>query len=329
MLFSVVIPVYNTSPVFLQACLNSVAVHKNLEVLIIDDGSTDKETIRICDDYDKQFDFIKTIHRSNGGPSDARNAGIAEASGEYIIFLDSDDWWEGNFLMKSQEIIKKSHPDIIICEAQKIEYTTGYIVHIGKKLIEIKQWHNGADALKDLLVLDNGYEWYAWRYLIRKDFLINNELSFAKGIFYEDVELIPRMIYRANKVFAIPGAFVQYCYHNPMSILNTPSVKKSRDKLAVVKRNVEFAEKIAESDLKKLFLQNISQLFLSAYGDYNNGAALSIDEIKENVSILRYNKSTYGKFVCRLTEIFGINLGTRLVKLAGVVIKLRSKTVKR
>lgn len=91
-LISIIIPVYNVEE-YLSACLKSVIgqTYKNLEIIVVDDGSTDKSGM-ICDEYCNRDNRITVIHKKNGGLSDARNAGLKAAKGQYIGFVDSDDW---------------------------------------------------------------------------------------------------------------------------------------------------------------------------------------------------------------------------------------------
>ena len=97
MRYSVIIPVYNVEK-YLERCLDSVVTqdYNDFEVIIVDDGSTD-ESGEICDRYAKEYDNIRVIHQSNMGLSGARNTGIKNSGGEYILFLDSDDQWTGDF----------------------------------------------------------------------------------------------------------------------------------------------------------------------------------------------------------------------------------------
>ena len=100
---SIIVPVYNLEK-YLPRCLNSVCnqTYKNLEIILVDDGSTDKSS-DICDNWAKKDSRIIVIHKKNGGVSSARNAGIKKATGEYIHFVDGDDWLELNCYEKIVE----------------------------------------------------------------------------------------------------------------------------------------------------------------------------------------------------------------------------------
>lgn len=91
-LISVIVPIYNVEK-YLARCVDSIVnqTYKNLEIILVDDGSPDR-CPQMCDDYAEKDSRIKVVHKKNGGLSDARNAGMAVATGEYISFIDSDDW---------------------------------------------------------------------------------------------------------------------------------------------------------------------------------------------------------------------------------------------
>ena len=117
MQFSIVIPVYNVAP-YLRECVDSVLAQNSTdyEIILVDDGSTDNSPA-ICDEYAEKYSQIKVIHKANGGLSDARNFGIKKAQGDYLMFLDSDDFWNReNVLLDLHNIIKENNPDLIIHE---------------------------------------------------------------------------------------------------------------------------------------------------------------------------------------------------------------------
>ena len=112
---SIIIPTYNSEK-YLKRCINSICnqTYKNIEIIIIDDGSTDN-TFNICEEYSKKDDRVKFIHKKNEGVSVARNIGIENANGKYIMFVDSDDWIENNTVEILYNISKKEKADIVQC----------------------------------------------------------------------------------------------------------------------------------------------------------------------------------------------------------------------
>lgn len=114
---SVIVPVYNVEP-YLRKCLDSLLsqTYKDFEIVLIDDGSPDKSG-DICDEYAQKYENISVIHQKNAGPSTARNAGIEQATGEYITFVDSDDWVTETFL----EDMMRSSADLLCQEAERLD----------------------------------------------------------------------------------------------------------------------------------------------------------------------------------------------------------------
>jgi Glycosyltransferases involved in cell wall biogenesis len=114
-LFSIIVPIYNVD-LYLEECLNSICkqTYTNFEVILVDDGSTDKSGA-ICDMYVKRDQRFRVIHKKNGGLVSARQAGVTEAKGDYIVCVDGDDWISLNYLLMFKEEIENNHPDIICC----------------------------------------------------------------------------------------------------------------------------------------------------------------------------------------------------------------------
>lgn len=113
---SVIIPVYKVEK-YLCQCVDSVINQKldNIEIILVDDGSPDN-CPHICDDYQEMYEYVKVIHKQNGGLSSARNAGIKAATGRYIIFMDSDDWWNPEVSVSKMiaEVTEKPYVDMFL-----------------------------------------------------------------------------------------------------------------------------------------------------------------------------------------------------------------------
>ena len=111
---SVIIPVYNDEK-YLANCLNSVLKqsYSNLEIILVDDGSTDK-TPEICEKYREKYQNIRVLHKKNGGVGSSRNAGLAMATGDYVLFIDDDDWIEDNHIEELYNLLKKNDADIAV-----------------------------------------------------------------------------------------------------------------------------------------------------------------------------------------------------------------------
>lgn len=123
-LVSVIVPVYNVER-YLNRCVNSILnqSYKNIEIILVDDGSLDNCPM-ICDDFSEAYDNIKVIHKSNGGLSSARNAGIEASSGSYISFIDSDDFVDPDFIHRLYSLIKKNAADLAMLTYQEVTLKT-------------------------------------------------------------------------------------------------------------------------------------------------------------------------------------------------------------
>ena len=116
----VIIPIYNVER-YLEKCIDSIInqTYKDFKLLLVDDGSTDKSG-EICDKYAERYEFIRVIHKENGGASDARNRGLEESDSEYIAFLDSDDYIDMHYLEILYEILSKNHADLAVCSMRNV-----------------------------------------------------------------------------------------------------------------------------------------------------------------------------------------------------------------
>lgn len=208
---SVIIPVYNTEQ-FLSQCLNSIVhqTHKNLEIIIVNDGSKDNSD-EICQRFAKIDKRIKIIYQKNSGISAARNTGLKIATGDYIHFIDSDDYIDLDYYEKIISANKGIDADIIAAGVvsqngsfYNIEYKHKTILTtLTEKFIE-------TNALSNCTV---------WRYVFKRNFLNKNKLIFANGRIFEDMLFIPNTMRLANYVLTVPGTYYHYVF-NANSLLN-------------------------------------------------------------------------------------------------------------
>ena len=163
-LISVIIPVYKVEK-YLEKCVDSVInqTYKNLEIILVDDGSPDN-CPKICDEYAKKDKRIKVIHKENGGVGSARNKGMEKAVGEYITFVDSDDWLEKNFIQEMLFIINKYKVDYVTCGYYRVYENKKEIINgnLEEIVIDSKEYAN------KLLNVQNGYGFVHMK-LIKKE----------------------------------------------------------------------------------------------------------------------------------------------------------------
>ncbi|MDY4576590.1 MAG: glycosyltransferase family A protein [Anaerobutyricum hallii] len=194
-IFSIIVPVYNVANYLdkaIESILSQTISRDVYEVILVDDGSTDNSGIK-CDTWrNKNPDLIKVIHKENGGLGFARNSGLEMASGEYIIFLDSDDYWiDNDALGRFVSTIKKDDPDVIVFKNCIYDEETGLVK-------EPKKDRKEKIRLEDAVKLEY-FDFSAWNKVVKKSLLVNNNINFKKGI-SEDMLWSYKILLCAKKI---------------------------------------------------------------------------------------------------------------------------------
>lgn len=201
---SVIVPVYNVE-LYLEKCLQSLVNQtlQEIEILVVNDGSQDN-SLRIIDDFqakypDKIFGFVK----ENGGLSDARNFGIDRAKGQYIAFVDSDDYVSEAMFEEMYNLAEKHHAEMAICNLQKVDEEG----NTTQKLTQLPGFP-GKIVLEDHLSVFSDISYFACNKIIRRDLF--REKRFKKGIHFEDIELIPQILLECHILAFSPNFHYQY-----------------------------------------------------------------------------------------------------------------------
>lgn len=200
-LISVIVPVYNVEK-YLNDCVSSIVnqTYKELEIILVDDGSSDL-CPSMCDEWAKRDKRIIVIHKKNGGLSDARNAGIEISTGEYIGFVDSDDYIELNMYELMLAALKKNDADYCACGVQT-EYEDG------RSVFRKREFFVGdSEQTLEMLYNDNEFPVWSWCKLSTRE--LWNTLRFPVGKNYEDAFTTYIVIDNAKKIVRIP----EMCYH--------------------------------------------------------------------------------------------------------------------
>ena len=206
-LISIIVPVYNAEK-YLKECVDSILCQtfKDFELILIDDGSTDNCS-EICDAYAKMDSRVCVIHKENGGQAEARNRGIDIAQGQYITFIDSDDWVCHYYLEQMFSAIHKTGADISLCGLQSFD--DGESITLESK----KDYRYDCLSGREVCTRYYQMEWIINVGPVGKLFSVNliNDTRFPNGKIYEDQGTIPRLIYPANKVaFIKDSSFYAY-----------------------------------------------------------------------------------------------------------------------
>ena len=208
---SIIVPVYNVEN-YIEKCLETLVNQtlKDIEILVVNDGSTDK-SIDIINKYKEKYpEKIIYLEKENGGLSDARNFAIPYAKGEYIAFLDSDDYVETNIYEKMYELAKRENSDMVECDF--------YWKYPDKKKEDIGEiYSNKKEMIEKVRVV-------AWNKLIKREILEKTKILFPKGYRYEDVEFTYKLIPYLEKVSFLKMAGIYYIQREN-SISNSQNMK--------------------------------------------------------------------------------------------------------
>lgn len=224
---SVVIPVYNVKP-YLCECLDSVVnqTFTDLEIIIVDDGSTDGSG-KICDEYAKKDSRIQVIHKENGGLGNARNVGMDAANGKYIVFLDSDDYWDLSAMERLFYEAEKNSVQVLVFSAEpffdgikKLDHYLHYGHSIQNEFVK-----NGAESMKTAIE-NKEYFSSACLRLYLLNYLREKRMRFDEGIVHEDEKMSFLAYLLADRVECIGDRLYKRRYRRG-SIMTSENVQKS------------------------------------------------------------------------------------------------------
>lgn len=226
---SIIIPIYNVEK-YLKKCIDSLIqqTYENIEIILVDDGSTDNSG-RICDCYALNDNRIKVVHQKNGGVSSARNTGLRHSTGNYIGFVDPDDWIDKNMYERMLEVLKNNNSSISMCS---------YIYEYGdSKLNELKpdlvEQNLSSDELISKLFVPNSYY---YTILCNKLYKANlwNGIKFPEGYVHEDEAVIHIIYDRCDQMSTISNEYYHY------RMVNT-SITHTNDQI----RRIDFANALS------------------------------------------------------------------------------------
>ncbi|AZB34411.1 glycosyltransferase family 2 protein [Chryseobacterium bernardetii] len=201
---SIIVPVYNVEN-YLAKCLGSLVnqTHQNVEILVINDGSKDNSGEIIKSFEDKYPDKIKAFSKDNGGLSDARNFGIDRVTGDYIGFVDSDDYVTETMFEEMLHLAQKHRAEIVICNIQKVDENGS----VTQKLTQIPNMPEKI-KLEDHFSVFSDISYFACNKLFKKELF--NQKRFKKGVHFEDIQLIPQLLLECETIAQTQNFHYQY-----------------------------------------------------------------------------------------------------------------------
>jgi len=296
---SIVIPVFNVAP-YLERCLDSVLVDNYFtgEVICVNDGSTDNG-LSILEEYANRYDNIRIISQVNAGLSAARNAGLDAASGDYVFFLDSDDWiFEGKL---DQVLARVNGEDVLYFNATRYFEDS----HSFEPICDIPEMRNLSGAAYFAAAEEQKRNMplvCVWGGFYKRSFLLDNNLYNEPGIYHEDSYFTPQVLLKANNVSCVNICLYAYRIRQG-SITTTVRKKHIEDMLYVCRQlNRLFDETPNVSDVFRKFVANyyITTL-IEAFA--NNISMRELWRFNDSNIMVKYINAGYSKRIAKLTYI--------------------------
>ena len=285
MKISTIVPIYNSEK-YLKKCIDSIINQsigfENIQLILVDDGSTDRSK-SIIDQYIKKYKNITYIYQKNSGQASARNKGLKVACGEFISFVDSDDYIEKNMYLELYDIAKQKKCDIVTCDYM-------YIYDMYKKY---GSFNFTTNSNRNFIIMNTG----PCNMIIRTKVLIDTQFEFPEGIIYEDLAVIPSLGID-SKIFHLEKPLYNYLIRKN----STMNLKKYNLKMEDIFESLDhlyaiFSRKNAQKKYKEeLEFLYIRRLMMSAslrfieFNDPNNCIGRISAEIKGRFPNWKYNK---------------------------------------
>ena len=326
MTVSIIFPVYNVEK-YLKECVDSARkLSVDVQLVLVDDGSTDGSGA-LCDALAAEDSRIKVVHQANGGLSAARNTGIKNSTGDYVMFLDSDDFLDPDAtdaMLRNLE----AQPDVMLGlynnyyengHRFKPEASDGFLQQAG--LLPM-------DTFLEMVPQDGrGCYMVACRFVVRREYLLRHELLFKTGIYHEDEEWTQRLLCSAENIFVSHSYFYQYRQAREGAITATVKPKHIRDTFTVMEETTRLIEKQVPGSRKEQYLQQRrAQMFL---GNMISARVLTGEEKEKTYQQLIRFKPLCQPYLCGIIgncakislKVFGVRGTCALLKAARRLVK--------
>lgn len=313
---SVIVPIYNVEG-YIEKCLETLVNQTldHIEIILVNDGSKDNSALIAKKYLEKYPEKIVYLEKENGGLSDSRNYGMPYAKGEYIVFLDSDDYVEKDMYEKMYEIAKKENSDMVECDF--------YWEYPDKKKEDIGKIYSGKNEMLEKIRV------VAWNKLIKREILEKTKIQFPKGYRYEDVEFTYKLIPYLEKVSFLKKPCIHYMQRQG-SISNTQNERtkeifdvlehvidyykqnnfyeKYRNELEYVYIRYAFCSsllrivKIGDENIQEQLLQTTWENVNTKFPNWKKNPILKKNKSLKDLYLKTINKTTY-KIYCTILGI--------------------------
>lgn len=306
MLISVIIPAYNVEQ-YIHQCVDVVLAqtYENLEVILVDDGSQD-ETGKICDEYLKMDGRVKVIHQANGGLSAARNAGTEIASGDYLIYLDSDDKWGTlSFVENLVKCVKKETDMVLFTQSRFVDDHES--ISDADYCYCAKDFEGEGIEILERLFARQLFPTSAWSKMIRTSILRSNNIYFEPHLLGEDMDWGQKLLPKISTITFCNNACYLY-RERTNSITTSYKLKNEADFCWTLEKWKNYWEQSIDKN-KKIYLGYLAYLYVTLVYKYYLVPKNDRKEIRERVlklsDLLKYSTTSKSKRLLFLRKILG------------------------
>ncbi len=311
-MISLIIPVFNVEE-YLRQCLESIIKQSfsNYEVIIVDDGSTDK-SMEIIREYEKKFKRVKILSQRNKGVSEARNLALKHAKGEYVLYIDSDDFLKFNMLELMVNKANKTKADIVMCN-----YNLYYGVNnknnrvVSYNVLEDKIY-SSSEVID--MILNFNIQGQLWNKLFKRSLLLENNFEFESGRYVQDIFPVFKVINKSNKI-AFINEYLYYYRQRETSTIHKKNTKLAEDYYHAMTSIIQYIIKNnlqVNSNSFKVFRASILSYFIYHYTN---------TDVKSSYRDLK--KSKYADLDVKFKDFIFLKSLNKIDKLRLLLWKLR------
>lgn len=312
MKLSIIVPVYNVEK-YVRQCIESIIsqTFNDYELIIVDDGSTDSSG-EICDTYNG-VKKIRVFHKENGGLSSARNYGIKMSTGQYLMFVDGDDYlFENTALSRVMEAIDSEHCDVV--QYKIVQYFEKAKKYVHQSDIKDYDEHGLFNKLKKMNA-DGNFSISACDKIVKKDILVTNNILFDEGLLSEDIDWSLRLYQHVKNIVISNNDVYAYRQQRKGSITSGNNMERSNSLFTIIK--YWYCHEYPDEKMKQLYLSFLAYQFLIllVISGYRK-------EYREYRSILKYDDNYKVRMFNKTVKLFGFRFGIVACK---AYLKMKNK----
>ena len=272
-LISIIIPIYNVEA-YLTKCIASVVrqIYSNIEIILVDDGSPDN-CGKICDAWAEKDSRIVVIHKKNGGLSDARNVGVAKASGKYVTFVDSDDYISSDYVEYLWTLLNENDADVSCGNVASVYDQKENFLNHGKEKI---QCFDNVQTCCEMLKFKSIQMTVAWAKLYKRCLLEQN--PFPIGRYHEDEAVMYKIFYESSKTVVGNKKIYGYYQGNTSSITKSRNTKKVNDAIQALEERLDFFRQHQEYELYRMSLRPYLVLLVNEAAEGNRECQRKLED---------------------------------------------------